>query len=144
MTKTENSSSKKELQRFDEIWCFSSTLVDSILFMLLGLSLGFYPFPHDTIYILPIVFILLVARPFMIYLTSPVMRVLKQPLSFFNQNVLALGGLRGAVSAIMVLLLPDNFNHRELFISLVFSVIFISVVAFPPLLRNYLMSRKDS
>lgn len=142
LTKTETTNSPAESARFDEIWNFTSTMVDSVLFMLLGLSLGFYPFPKGTNYMLPILLVLLAARPIMIYLTAPIMRHLKQPLTVFQQNILALGGLRGAVSAIMVLLLPENFEKRDLFISLVFSVIFISVVSFPPLLRKYLQHNK--
>lgn len=125
----------------DDLWTLANDFAKSLLFFLLGISLGLHNFP-SSITFLPVMLLLLLARPFMVYICAPIFHLTKQKLSFKEQNILSLGGLKGGVSAAMALMIPHNFEYRNLFICFIYVIVFITVVFFPLLITLYLKQKQ--
>lgn len=65
------------------------------------------------------------ARPIAIFTTLPVISNFKlcQPISLSFQMILVWGGLRGGLALALVLMLPDSFAYKNLFIALATAVV---------------------
>lgn len=122
---------------FNAFWGFLNTLASGVLFFALGSAVGHHAFFISWVVPLVVV-LLLLSRALMVYGGNRILALFHSPLPANWQPVLLLGGLRGAVSAALVLLIPASYPHRVELLCLVFVLIMFTLLVHPPLLRGYL------
>jgi monovalent cation:H+ antiporter, CPA1 family len=123
---------------FGTIWDYISVLANSFLFFALGTETGAHPFNVTLVSVIVAIFVMLTSRSLVIYFGAFILRLMKHPLPFSWQNVLNFGGLRGAVSAALILMVPHDYVYREAFLCLAFAMIFFTLVFQPLLMQVYL------
>ncbi len=122
---------KTEVKRsFTEIWQFLGFISNALIFILLGLKIGQIDF---TLYWKPILIVsgvvLILSRPISVYLsflTTNLTRKTKDKISFSYQHIVMWGGIRGALAAAAVLLIPETFQYAELLQALTVGVILVT------------------
>ncbi|MBT4879859.1 MAG: sodium:proton antiporter [Alphaproteobacteria bacterium] len=127
---------------FGSFWDYISTLINSFLFFFLGVSTGAHPYNLPLEFLMGALIFVILSRAILVYVGGGALRAVGTKLPLSWMNVLTLGGVRGAVSAALILLLPHDYAHGETFLCLVFGVIFFSLIVQPPLMALYLKSTK--
>ena len=128
---------------FNDTWGYLFMLVNSFLFFALGVEVGGHDFPI-LILILWVVVILLISRVIVVYAGSLVLRLVSTPISFRDQNVMVLSGLRGAISVALILMMPQDYEYRIIFLCLAYVMILVPLLTQPPLLQLYLSKCKKT
>ena len=107
------------------IWQLIDEVLNTILFVMIGLQLVVMPFLHNywLIGLLSIV-IILIAR--IVSVSLPAI-VLLRKLNFGNLFILSWAGLRGGISIAMALSLPDS-PHREVILSSCYFIVIFSII----------------
>ncbi len=102
---------------FTEVWEFMGFIANSLIFLLLGMKLGQVDFAEHWVSMLVAAGVcILLARPFSVYVTffiSNFFRSKENKISFPYQTITAWGGLRGALAAAAVLLIPEDFAFAQ-------------------------------
>jgi CPA1 family monovalent cation:H+ antiporter len=115
-------------QSVNQLWEFIAFVANSLLFLLVGLSINL----SEEVSTLRIagwaIAAVVLARIIAVYGLSAASRALGRPIPASWQHVLALGGLRGALSMALALSLPAGYPDRALLISVVFSVVLFTIV----------------
>lgn len=107
------------------IWEFLSLSANTLVFLAVGLAVD----PSlllGNISVIPLtVGIVYLARAFSVFTTIPAVNALRlaRPISLTYQTVLFWGGLRGGLALGLVLLLPEGFPHKQLFVALAIAVV---------------------
>lgn len=109
-------------------WEYLAFFFGSIVFLMMGLQVNL-PFLMDNIQIIFMAFLaVLASRAFSVFVPIPLLKRLRQPMDVKTGMVLWWGGLRGALSMVLVLSLPQSMPEREVLIAMVFGVVVLSVV----------------
>lgn len=112
-------------QFLNQIWHLLDEVLNTILFVLIGLQLVVIPFVSRYWQIgLVSIFIILVAR--LASVTLPALPVLRR-ISPGNLYILTWAGLRGGISIAMALTLPDS-PYKELILSSCYIIVIFSVI----------------
>jgi len=122
------------------IWEYLEYLTNALLFFLLGASFFVYT-SFETIsfsLIILSIILLLLSRLGALIVLFPFIRIENKKLSRKNFWLLNFSGARGAVSIALILLLPDDFTFKPLFLSLAFIMIVFSLVIYPLLIDRIL------
>jgi CPA1 family monovalent cation:H+ antiporter len=138
----EEEGSDKELQSVEitsVFWDYISQVLNAFLFFFLGVETAKHDFSG-----LPLsavgaaIIIIIISRVIVVYGGSLLLRLarIKLPLSW--QNVLMFGGLRGAVSAALILLIPHDYIYYQLFMCLAFVMIACTLIVQPIFMQLYL------
>ena len=110
-------------------WEFIAFLINSIIFLLIGLEVNLVSLGQNWFGIVVAIFAVLVARAVVVYglgiLTLQLPRLL--PLRWLH--ALFWSGMRGAVSLAVVLALPFDFPQRGLLLDLTFGVVLFTLLA---------------
>lgn len=115
-------------QFFDDFWGFGHQLANSVLFFVLGIRMGEHAWRLPW-WIVPVVMMaMLAARAMMVYGGLTLTGWLHRVVSRRWQHVLNIGGLRGALSVVLLLMLPPGYAHRHLFLCLAFALIFFTIL----------------
>jgi len=123
---------------FGSIWDYISVLTNSFLFFALGTETGAHPFNITLFSIFVAIFVMVTSRSIVVYLGGFFLRIMGHRLPFTWQNILNIGGLRGAVSAALILMVPHDYIYREEFLCLAFAMISFSLIFQPILMQAYL------
>jgi CPA1 family monovalent cation:H+ antiporter len=121
------STDKKDVgnQFLGKIWQLVNDVLNTILFVLIGLQMVKMPFLHEHWVIgLISILILLIAR--FISITLPAV-VLLRKFNLPNLSILTWAGLRGGISVAMALTLPES-PYRELILSSCYFVVIFSII----------------
>lgn len=115
---------------FSEIWGFLGFISNALIFILLGLEIGQIDFSLYWKHILiGGAIMLLVARPLSVYgsfFITNLTRRKQNRMPFTYQTVVMWGGIRGALAAAAVLLIPESFEYAELLQALTAGMILIT------------------
>ncbi|MCW9089579.1 MAG: sodium:proton antiporter [Gammaproteobacteria bacterium] len=122
---------------FEAFWDYLNTLAAGVLFFALGSAVGHHAFFINWVVPL-VVILLLLSRAVLVYGGGWLLNRTGSPVPPDWQPVLLLGGLRGAVSAALVLLIPPDYPHRIELLCLVFVLIMFTLLVHPPLLQRRL------
>ncbi|MGE4130684.1 MAG: cation:proton antiporter [Bdellovibrionales bacterium] len=116
---------KNALHGMHYIWEFLALTANTIVFFAVGLSIDPVGLQGAMWLVLPTIGIVYFARAVGIYGTLPILNLTKlyQPISFGYQTIMVWGGLRGGLALALVLLLPEGFQHKQLFLSLASAVV---------------------
>jgi CPA1 family monovalent cation:H+ antiporter len=125
----------------NDFWEYVALIANGILFFSLGATTGLHDFSEvPTIAVVVAVVSLVIARCVVIYGGSGILAIVGRKLSMQWQHVLVLGGLRGAVSAALILMIPHDYPHRGTFLCLIVAMIIFTLIIQPVMLKHYLKS----
>ncbi|OGD31561.1 hypothetical protein A3C91_04590 [Candidatus Azambacteria bacterium RIFCSPHIGHO2_02_FULL_52_12] len=114
----------------EHFWEYAAFVSNSLIFLLIGLSVRYANFGEYVMPIAAALTIVLAARFLSIYAVVPFTNRLTSeeriPRSW--QFILSWGGLRGALPLAIVLLLPPDFAHRDFILVLTLSTIFFTLL----------------
>lgn len=118
---------------FVEIWSFLGFVSNALVFLLLGLKLGETDWlEYWWMILVASAVVLLVARPISVYLslwaTNKSRRGNENKVNTAYQTVVVWGGIRGALAAAAVLLIPEDFVYAAPLQAITAGVIVISFV----------------
>ncbi|MEM7589313.1 MAG: sodium:proton antiporter, partial [Myxococcota bacterium] len=110
-------------------WEYTGFLITSIVFLLMGLELNILLLLDHLELIILAFAAVQTSRLVAVFLPIPVLRRLGQPLAYKDATMVWWGGLRGALSMVLVLSLPEHIQARDSLIAMTFGVVVLSVVA---------------
>jgi len=122
-------------------WEYIAFLVNSLVFILIGMEVVFPKLEGDIILLLlAAVSAVLISRAVAVYGLSFISRLLRNRVPASYQHVLFWGGLRGAVSLALALSIPHYFPGRQMVLTLTFAVVLFTLLVqattISPLLRK--------
>lgn len=122
------------------IWEYIEYLANAILFFLLGASFFVYTsFEVISVALVLMSFVLLfISRMSALTILFPFIKLEKKKLDINSFWLLNFSGARGAVSIALILLLPDSFAFKPLFLSLAFTMIIFSLIVYPLFMKQLL------
>src|ERR1017187_4468717 len=110
-------------------WNFAAFIANSLVFLLIGLSVANIPFEGlGATALLSTIGLVLVGRALTVYPLCLLLRHSTWAIPTKEQHILWWGGLRGALALALALALPPNFDHRNEILIAVFGVVVFSVV----------------
>ena len=121
-------------------WEFIAFVVNSLIFMLIGISGAYQDFSNLLLSILIAIGMLFAGRALAIYPLSALFARSSLKISMNHQHILFWGGLRGALALALALGLPPELPQRDAILTVAFAVvgysIFIQGLTIVPLLRK--------
>jgi len=124
-------------------WDYIAQTLTGFLFFMLGVAVGSHEFVVTLWSMLAAVLLLLLSRMLIVYCGFGILWILRRRLSLLWQNVIMLSGLRGPVSAALILTLPESFPYKGEFQCLAFVVIAASLIL-QPLLIQLLLQKSNA
>ncbi len=126
--------SKEALRSF---WRIMAFIANSVAFLFIGLNTDLLNLSHAFVLIIIASVSVFVARAVAVY---PILaffgRKRKVPRSW--KNVALLGGMRGALSVVLIASIPVNLPLRSTLVTMVLGVVFISIIFQGPFLSSYI------
>jgi len=121
----------------EEIWEFLTLICNTLLFLLVGLSVSFSALYNHLFEIIIAIILVLLARASMIYTLVPTAtRVFKLPLvTMGEQHIMWWGGLKGGLAIAIVLSIPDSLPGKELLLTLTLGVVMFTLLVNAPSIR---------
>lgn len=125
-----NKISPPVLEHMESFWEYFAYVCNSLIFLLVGLSVDMVLFVKNIGSALWAVGAVLVARAFVIYTFTPLAGRLKgvEAISRSFQTVMFWGGLRGALAIAMVLSIDDQIEQKPLLIVLAVGVVLFTLI----------------
>ena len=124
----------------EDFWEFAAFVVNSIIFIILGVSEAYQDFSRSALAIGVAIIAVVIARAFAIYPISALFSKSKWKIESEHQHIMFWGGLRGALALALALGIPDSVPHRQEILTVTFGVVAFSVFAqgltMTPLLRR--------
>jgi CPA1 family monovalent cation:H+ antiporter len=115
-------------QAVDGFWAWVAFTLNSAVFLLLGaeVPLGMLARAWPVITVAAVV--VLIARAAVVYGTAALLNGTRERVSHTWSAVMTWGGLRGALSMVLALALPESLEHRTLIITLTAGVVVVSLL----------------
>lgn len=143
MEKMSQNDTFESCEMLDSFWSYLSQTLNGFMFFLLGVATGLHEFNLPALALCVGLLAMLLARAFVIYGGAGLMRIFSIKTPLIWQHIMVLGGLRGAVSAALILLIPTHYEHRDHFLCLAFFLIAFSLIVQPLLMDRYLNKLKQ-
>ncbi|MFP2900562.1 cation:proton antiporter [Corallococcus sp. 4LFB] len=112
----------------ESFWEYLAFALNSVVFLLIGLEVQLSSLLASWLPILLAYAAVLLARAVVVYSVSGLLRLTSEKLPWKWSAVLTWSGLRGAISMVLVLGLPNDFAHRELMVNMTFGVVVLSII----------------
>lgn len=109
-------------------WEYVSFFISSIVFLMMGLEVSVPLLLNNASVIAIAYFAVQASRAVSVYASLPILRRMGQPLGAKHATMVWWAGLRGALSMVLVLSLPDTIVFKETLIAMTFGVVVMSVV----------------
>ena len=110
-------------------WDFIAFVVNSLIFMLIGIEVAYQNFTNLFFSIAVAIVLVLLGRAVAIYPLSALFLRSGLQISFNHQHILFWGGLRGALALALALGLPPEIPQRETIVAVAFGVVAFSIFA---------------
>jgi CPA1 family monovalent cation:H+ antiporter len=127
-------------------WEYASFLINSILFLLIGLQVHVGSLLHMWRAVILSIAAVLVARVLTVYGLVPLSNLFSPKIPLRWQHVMVWGGMRGALSLALALSVGGSFPYRDQLLSLTFGVVAFTIVVqgitIKPLIRLLGISAK--
>jgi monovalent cation:H+ antiporter, CPA1 family len=126
----------------DAFWGYTAFLLNSLVFLLMGLEINLAKLLHFLPEILIGWVAINVARAVLVYSNYFIIRACgRNGLPASWAAVLTWGGLRGGLSMVLALSLPRDFSHREMILHMTFGVVLLTLLVqgltIKPLIRRF-------
>ncbi len=130
--------SRCETEFYKGFWDFLGELANAILFFMLGAEIGAHYYDINWWVMPGVIAALLISRSVVVYGFGAVFRLsgLRIPASW--QHVLNLGGLKGALSVALILMIPEEYAYRHLFLCAALALCLFTLIANTLAMRVYL------
>ncbi|MDR3616201.1 MAG: cation:proton antiporter [Candidatus Obscuribacterales bacterium] len=131
----------------DAFWEYAAFIVNSIVFLLIGLQIPLQLLAQNALLITVGLGAVFLARIVIIYVPGPLLnsRNFSVPLNY--RHILFAGGMRGSLSMALALSLPVNLPGRETLVVLTFGVVLLSLlipgVFFDAIMKNLLIESQS-
>jgi monovalent cation:H+ antiporter, CPA1 family len=123
----------------DDIWNYFEFLVDGLLFFILGAHFSIHVLPSlEFEWILAAIAMLLLARWTALLLISKCIRIDEKSCSLKDIALFNFVWSRWAISIALILILPGDYIHRDLFLSLAYIMVIVSILVYPFIVRKIL------
>ena len=109
-------------------WEYASFLINSILFLLIGLQVRVGDLLHVWRATLLTIAAVLAGRVLTVYGIVPVSNLFSAKIPLRWQHVMVWGGMRGALSLALVLSIGKNFPYRDQLLTMTFGVVAFTIV----------------
>ncbi len=109
-------------------WRYVAFFVSSIVFLLIGLKVNILFLVEHAELILFAFLAVLVARAISVFLPLGMLSKLGQPMTAKSATAIWWGGLRGSLSMVLALSIPDSIAGKEAIIAMTFGVVVLSVL----------------
>ncbi len=109
-------------------WRYIAFFVSSIVFLLIGLKVQLLFLVEHAELILFAFLAVLASRAISVFLPLGMLNKLGQPLTFKSATAIWWGGLRGSLSMVLVLSIPDSIAGKDSLIAMTFGVVVLSVL----------------
>lgn len=113
----------------DSFWEYAAFVVNSLVFLLIGIEIQLSMFADYATFILWAVLAMSATRAITIYGLFPISNRFTEPVSHRWQHVLIWGGLRGSLSIALVLSLPLAIPGRVQLVAMTFGAVTFSLLA---------------
>jgi CPA1 family monovalent cation:H+ antiporter len=110
----------------DSFWSVMAFLANALVFVLMGLRIEFARILHEPLLVLLTLGLVTAARLILAYAALPLARSHIAPAW---RSVIALSGMRGALSVALAIGLPPEIPFRPQIVDTVFGVVFVTLVA---------------
>ncbi len=145
---TKTGMSARTLTALRSFWEYASFIINSLVFLLIGLEVRLGGLVRAWKPILIAVAAIFLGRILSVYTVVPLSNLFSTPISFVWQHVLVWGGLRGALSLALALSLDSAFPYRDEILNLTFGVVVFSILvqglSIKPLLRKLRLALEDT
>ena len=116
-------------ESIESFWEFAAFVVNSIVFILLGINEAYQDFGRSAFAILIAIIAVIIARAIAIYPISAFYSKTRWKIDSEHQHVMFWGGLRGALALALALGIPDSVPYRPEILTVTFGVVAFSVFA---------------
>jgi monovalent cation:H+ antiporter, CPA1 family len=140
--------SARTLTALRSFWEYASFIINSLVFLLIGLEVRLGGVLRAWKPILIAVAAIFLGRILSVYTLVPFSNLFSKRIPFVWQHVLVWGGLRGALSLALALSLDSRFPYRDQILNLTFGVVVLSILvqglSIKPLLRVLRLAPGDT
>lgn len=134
----ESSMSKEVRDTVSNFWEIAAFFANSLAFLFLGLTMNIISIGQEIPLILLVFVVVLIARALFAYpILTLVNKFTKESVPLFWQNIIMIGGMRGAVSVALVTSLPQSEMKNSLE-TITFGVVLLSLVIQYIVLSKYI------
>jgi CPA1 family monovalent cation:H+ antiporter len=120
--------SARTLTALRSFWEYASFIINSLVFLLIGLEVRLGDVLRAWKPILIAVAAIFLGRILSIYTLVPLSNLFSKRIPFVWQHVMVWGGLRGALSLALALSLDSAFPYRDQILNLTFGVVVFSIL----------------
>lgn len=121
----------------EHVWGYLEYVANSILFFLIGASLFgvISQYKISVTLIAAATAIAVLPRLIAVTVLKPTLRIYQEKATFTDVKLLAFSGSRGALSVALILLLPEDFKYRPVFLAFTGIIILMTLIAYPPIVN---------
>lgn len=124
---------KKEKMNIDtkiaiaSFWEYIVFFIISIIFLMMGLEVNIKTLINSISIIIISFITVIISRAMTLIISLPLLKKIGQPIDIKSAIVILWGGLRGALSMVLVLSLDETITNRNILITMTFGVVLLSV-----------------
>ncbi|CAN5299701.1 cation:proton antiporter [soil metagenome] len=119
--------SHKGEKSVSHFWDFAAFVVNSIIFIVLGLNVAYQSFAKAFMAIIVAIIAVIIARAVAVYPTSALFARSSWKIERSHQHILFWGGLRGALALALALGIPSDLPYYKEILTVTFGVVAFSV-----------------
>ena len=113
----------------DGFWEYAAFLVNSLLFLLIGLQINIQLLQTNFKAIIFGAIAIILARAVLVYLLGFIYQAKNQKLHLNEKHIIFWAALRGGLSMVLALNIPINFCYRQDIILITYGVVLFSLLA---------------
>lgn len=121
--------SDKGEESIESFWEFAAFVVNSIVFIILGINEAYQDFGRSALAIGVAIIAVIIARAVAIYPLSALFTTSRWKIEPAHQHIMFWGGLRGALALALALGIPESVPYRQEILTVTFGVVAFSVFA---------------
>lgn len=112
----------------ETFWSYLAFALNSIVFLLIGLEVQFKTLLSSWLAIVVAYLVVTGSRVLVSFGATLILRGTRERIPWTWSTALTWGGLRGSLSMVLVLSLPEGFPHRDLLVSMTFGVVILTIL----------------